>query len=73
MSLHFVAVVTILNDFGAQENKICHCFHFLPIYMWDCSPWGGKESDMTKQLHTQEMKGLALAKYEHILGLPHQS
>ena len=19
--------------FGAQENKICHCFHFLPIYL----------------------------------------
>ena len=26
---------TVCNDFGAQENKICHCFHFFPIYL----PW----------------------------------
>ena len=25
--------VTICSDFGAQENKICHCFHFFPIYL----------------------------------------
>ena len=30
-----MATVTICSDFGAQENKICHCFHFLPI----CLPW----------------------------------
>ena len=30
-SLNFVASVTIHNDFGGQENKICHCFHFLFI------------------------------------------
>jgi len=24
-----MAEVTICSDFGAQENKICHCFHFL--------------------------------------------
>ena len=29
-----MAVVTICSDFGAQENKICHCFHF-------CGPWYG--------------------------------
>ena len=23
------------SDFGAQNNKVCHCFHFFPIYM----PW----------------------------------
>ena len=22
-----MAAVTICNDFGAQENKVCHCFH----------------------------------------------
>ena len=27
--------VTIHSDLGAQENKICHCFHFFPIYL----PW----------------------------------
>ena len=25
--------VTIRRDFGGQENKICHCFHFLHIYL----------------------------------------
>ena len=28
-----MATVTICSDFGAQENKICHCFHFLSIYL----------------------------------------
>ena len=23
-----MAVVIVHSDFGAQENKICHCFHF---------------------------------------------
>ena len=32
---HIMAVVTIHSDFGAQENKICHSFHFLTIYL----PW----------------------------------
>ena len=27
--------VTIHSDLGAQENKICHCFHCFPIYL----PW----------------------------------
>ena len=21
------------GDFGAQENKVCHCFHFFPMYL----------------------------------------
>ena len=25
-----MAAVTIHSDFGAQEKKICHCFHFSP-------------------------------------------
>ena len=28
--LIFMAVVTICSNFGAQENKIYHCFHFFP-------------------------------------------
>ena len=32
---NFVAAVTVHSDFGAQENKVCHCFHFSPIYL----PW----------------------------------
>ena len=30
--LNFMATVTVCSDFGAQENKVCHCFHFSPIY-----------------------------------------
>jgi len=26
-----MAVVTICRDLGAQENKVCHCFHCFPI------------------------------------------
>ena len=26
-SFHFMAAVTIISDFGAQENKVSHCFH----------------------------------------------
>ena len=29
-SFNFMTVVTIHNDFGSQENKTCHCFHFCP-------------------------------------------
>ena len=29
----FMAAVTIHSDFGAQENKVCHCFHCFPIYL----------------------------------------
>ena len=29
----FMAAVTICSDFGVQENKICHCFHFFPFYL----------------------------------------
>ena len=31
--LNFMAAVTIHSDFGAQESKICHCFHCFPIYL----------------------------------------
>ena len=30
-----MATVTICSDFGAQKNKVWHCFHRLPI----CFPW----------------------------------
>ena len=30
-----MSAVTIHSDFGAQENKVCHCFHCFPIYL----PW----------------------------------
>ena len=33
VSFNFMAAVTIWSDFGAQENKVCHCFHHFPIYL----------------------------------------
>ena len=33
--LNFMAVITICSDFGAQKNKVSHCFHCFPIYL----PW----------------------------------
>jgi len=41
VSFNFMAAVTICSDFGAKENKVCHCFHRFPIYL----PW----SDGTKR------------------------
>ena len=29
VSFNTMAAVTVCSGFGAQENKICHCFHFL--------------------------------------------
>jgi len=28
-----MAAVTICSDFGAPQNKVCHCFHCSPIYL----------------------------------------
>ena len=35
--LHFMAAITICSDFGAPQNKVCHCF---PIYL----PWSNGTS-----------------------------
>ncbi|CAN0481280.1 unnamed protein product [Rangifer tarandus platyrhynchus] len=32
-SFNFMAAVTICSDFGAQKNKVSHCFHCFPIYL----------------------------------------
>ena len=29
-----MTAVTICSGFGAQENKVCHCFHCFSIYPW---------------------------------------
>ena len=28
-----MAAVTAHSDFGAQENKVCHCVHGFPSYL----------------------------------------
>ena len=40
MSFNFMPKVTICSDLGAQENKVCHCFHCFPIYLpWSYGTW----------------------------------
>ena len=36
MSFKFMAAVTICIDFGAQENKVFHCFHFSIVFSSIC-------------------------------------
>ena len=31
--LNFMAAITICSDFGAQKNKVWHCFHCFSIYL----------------------------------------
>ena len=31
--LNFMSSVTICSDFGAQKNKVSHCFYCFPIYL----------------------------------------
>ena len=33
--LNFMEAITMCSDFGAQKNKVWHCFHCFPIYF----PW----------------------------------
>ena len=33
LSFNYMTAVTVCSDFGAQENKICHCFYFSPFYL----------------------------------------
>ena len=42
-----MAIITICSDFGAQENKICHCIHFFPFYL--PKETDGRESFMVSQ------------------------
>ena len=30
---NFMAAVTTCSDYGAQKNKVSHCFHCFPIYL----------------------------------------
>ena len=50
---NFMAAVTICSDFGTQENRICHCFHFFPLFAmkwWDQMPWSFFECWVLSQL-----------------------
>ena len=41
-----MAAITICSDFGAQKNKVWHCFHCFPIYL----PWSDGTGEELKSL-----------------------
>ena len=41
-----MAAVTICSDFGAQKNKVWHCFHCFPIYF----PWSGQTGQLINSI-----------------------
>ena len=45
-----MAAVTICSDFGAQNNKLCYCFHCFPMYL----PWsdGTRYHDLNVEFKT---------------------
>ena len=64
-----MAAVTICSDFGVQENKICHCFHFFPIYL----PWSdgtGCESWTTKKAECRRIDAFELWCWRRLLRVP---
>ena len=52
-----MAAVTICSDFGAKENKACHCFHCFCIYL----PW----SDGTKVIQFYMYLYMCVFQYIH--------
>ena len=52
----FLISVTICSDFGAQKNKVSHCFHCFPIYLL-FSYW-----NLTNTIYYQPFKPLWRAK-----------
>ena len=45
-----MAAFNTCSGFGAQENKICHCFHFSSIYL----QWNDGETYM--QVRKQQLE-----------------
>ena len=42
VSFNFMTAIAFCSDFGAPQNKVCHCFHCFPISAmrwWDRMPW----------------------------------
>ena len=58
-----MAAVTICSDFGAQENKISHCFHCFPIYL----PWiDGTRCHDLSFLHVELKPTVSLSSFTFI-------
>ena len=61
MSFNIVAAVTIHNDFGAQENEICHCLCFWNVVLR--VPWtaGRSNQSILKKINPEySLEGLIL-------------
>ena len=52
--------VTICSDFGAQENKVCHCFHCFPIYF----PWSDGTSAYLTYMQSTSWEMLSWMKHK---------
>ena len=51
-SFNFMAAITMCSDFGAQKNKVNHCFHCFPIYLpWSDGPGCHDLSFLNVELH----------------------
>ena len=66
MSFNFMAAVTICSDFGAPQNKICHCFYCFPIY-FTYSNVQEKKKDLQNQ--SQTIKKMAIGAHISIIAL----
>ena len=65
-----MAAITICSDFGAQENKVWHCFHCFPIYLvWSDGTgiwshhftWNGSNQSILKEISPgYSLEGLTL-------------
>ena len=53
-----MTAVTILSDFGAPQNKVCHCFHRFPIYSPRASGGGGIPAELFQILKDDAVKVL---------------
>ena len=57
-----MAAATIHSDFGAQENKICHCFHFFTIYL----PWSNGNWMLWSSFFESFKQAFSLSSFTHI-------
>ena len=69
-----MATVPVCSDFAAQENKICHCFHFSPLCL-PCSDVTGCQDSNFLNVELQTFKytciiNYSIINYSHILYLP---
>ena len=71
-----MAAVTIKNDFGAQENKVCQCFQFFTTKAFDCvdhSKLKNSERDGNTRPPYLSLRNLHIKKQQLELDMEHQT